>query len=173
MGREIRRVPPNWEHPKITKYDYYKQCEVESYQPMYEDDFDSVFQEWIKNYNLWKEGKHPDQIDHPDRLTMSYWEWESTPPDPNYYWPQWKEEPTWYQVYETVSEGTPVTPPFATKEELINYLVEHGDFWDQHRGQGGWSRENAEHFVKNEWAPSMLLQSTEAGVTIKTARDGA
>ena len=29
-------------------------------------------------------------------------------------------------LYETTSEGTPVTPVFATSEELVEHLVEHG-----------------------------------------------
>lgn len=57
------------------------------------------------------------------------------PPEREYY-RSWKDEDaTWFQVWETVSEGTPVTPPFATKEELIDYLVANGDFWDQKRRQ--------------------------------------
>jgi hypothetical protein len=78
-------------------------------------------------------------------------------------------EPTWYQVYETVSEGTPVTPPFETREELVEYLVENGDFWDQKRRAEGprggfqmpcapWSRKSAESFVMGSGgAPSMVV----------------
>jgi hypothetical protein len=98
---------------------------------------------------------------------------ESAPPNPDSYRPKFQTEPTWYQVYETVSEGTPVTPPFATKEELVNYLVEHGDFWDQRRGHGGWSRENAERFVGAGWAPSLVTVVSRDGVQIKAPRDGA
>jgi len=80
---------------------------------------------------------------------------------------------TWFQAYETVSEGTPVTPPFATQEELIDYLATRGDFWDQHRGEGPWPRENARKFVLGSgWAPSMIVTTGPAGVDIKTARDG-
>ncbi len=88
------------------------------------------------------------------------------PPDPEYYRPQWGEGlATWWQVYETVSEGTPVTPPFATREELVEYLVENGDFWDQARRKRGWtitdcapwSRATAEKFVLGSGcAPSMI-----------------
>jgi hypothetical protein len=81
-----------------------------------------------------------------------------------------RKMPTWFQVYETVSEGTPVTPPFATKEELVDYLVANGDFWDQHRGDGGWSRENAEAFVGAGFAMSLVV-NTATG-TIKAPRDG-
>ena len=36
---------------------------------------------------------------------------------------------SWYQLYEVVTLGTPVTPAFATQEELITYMSEYGDFW--------------------------------------------
>lgn len=62
----------------------------------------------------------------------------------------------WWQIWETVTEGSPVTPAFATREELIDHLVQHGDAWDQGRGDGGWSRKNAESFVEAEWSPSLI-----------------
>lgn len=36
-----------------------------------------------------------------------------------------KEERTHYMMFEDTSEGTPISPAFATKEELVNYLVKH------------------------------------------------
>jgi hypothetical protein len=33
------------------------------------------------------------------------------------------KEATWFQAWETVTEGTPVTPPFATTDELVDYLA--------------------------------------------------
>ena len=74
----------------------------------------------------------------------------------------------WWQVWETVSEGSPVTPAFATAEELIEYLVTDGDAWDQKRGSGGWLRANAEKYVKAEFAMSMTMGPDG----IKEPRDG-
>ena len=150
MGREIRRVPPNWEHPKDSKGNF---------KSMYDEDFDAALTEWLEGYKLWKKGEHPDQQKEYYDKGDPYWEWNGAPPDPDYYRPKWEQEPTWYQVYETVSEGTPVSPPFATKEELVNSLVQHGDFWDQRRGDGTWSREAAEQFVEREWSPSGMMTS--------------
>lgn len=73
-----------------------------------------------------------------------------------------------WQVWENVSEGSPVTPAFATAEELIDYLVKYGDAWDQHRGDGGWNRENAECFVKRGFAMSILVSGGE----VLAPRDG-
>ena len=68
---------------------------------------------------------------------------------------------------ETVTtEGTPVTPPFATTDELVDYLATRGDFWDQERGDGPWDRKSAEEFVKAGWAPTLIV----TGKRIITAR---
>jgi len=34
--------------------------------------------------------------------------------------------PGW-QLWETVTEGSPITPVFATQEGLVQHLVDHGD----------------------------------------------
>jgi len=173
MGREIRMVPPNWQHPKYTDYQVQYAYQRDAYHPMYNEDYDHAAAEWLQACIEWANGTHPDLAEHPEYKAESpyYWDYGCTPPDKAYYRERWNEEATWYQVYETVSEGTPVTPPFATKEELVDYLVEHGDFWDQRRGNGGWTRKNAEAFVKDEWAPSMIVTHSAAGTTIVTPRD--
>jgi hypothetical protein len=72
-------------------------------------------------------------------------------------------------MYETVSEGTPVSPVFATNIELVDYLCEHGDFWDQKRRSDKserfgfhmpcdpWTRQNAEAFVNSGFAMSGIM----------------
>ena len=69
-----------------------------------------------------------------------------------------QEPPTgdWWQVWETVSEGSPVTPAFPTRDALIDYLVEGGDISDRKYGEGGWTRENAESFMAAEWGPTLI-----------------
>jgi len=73
----------------------------------------------------------------------------------------WKETPPpvgdGWQVWETVSEGSPVTPVFATAEALIDHLAQYGIDWDQKRGDPGWGRKSAEAFVRSEWAPSAAV----------------
>jgi len=60
-----------------------------------------------------------------------------------------------YVVYETVSEGTPITPCFATQEELIDWLAEKGTAWDDPM-----PREVAERFVRGSgWLPSVIVTS--------------
>jgi hypothetical protein len=159
MGREIRMVPPNWNHPRGERGDH---------QPMYDKRFEDAAAKWKDDFRKWEAGEREEWIgDSADG--QEYWEYNGDPPDRAYYRP-WKDgEGTWFQVWETVSEGTPVSPPFATKQELIEYLVEHGDFWDQQRrreGLGGlidcqpWSRASAEGFVNGPgWAPSFIADS--------------
>lgn len=164
MGREIRRVPPNWEHPKDEKGNYV---------PMYDQDFKEAAEQWLHDCIAWNEGTHEDLVKQPSRKQdyPYFWMWHGPPPSEDCHRPKFDTEPSWFQIYETVSEGTPVTPPFATKEELIEYLVSYGDFWDQNRGDGGWTRGAAEKFVTDEYAPSLTVTHTEEGTTIKAPRD--
>ncbi len=46
-----------------------------------------------------------------------------------------------WQLWETVSEGSPITPVFATPEELVNYMV-NGDTWKRK-----WTRAQAEAMI--------------------------
>jgi hypothetical protein len=162
MGREIRRVPPHWEHPKEEKYNYQKGITEERYKPMYERNFEKEAQEYIDNFKkFYEEGMDKEKECH-------FWEYEGSPPDRDYYINYTEEEATWYQLYETVSEGTPVSPPFETQQELADYLAENGDFWDQSRRKerrssmpcDPWGKERAERFVFGDgWAPSMVFSS--------------
>ncbi len=158
-------VDSEWEHPKMKNY-------TDRYQPMFDRCFDEDFDEWCREYKMWKLGVHKDQKEYPAHKNDLYWDWAGTPPDPTYYLPRPFKNPTWLQMYETVSEGTPVTPKFGTPEELVNYLVENGDFWDQKRGDGGWQRESAETFVKRGWAPSGIMVINKNNSEYKTPRDG-
>ena len=164
MGREIRMVPPNWKHPMMEpdpihwipgvglKHD-------PSLQPMYDRDYEEASANWKKELAEWEAGIRPDYFDATEYPNgIDFWEWDSGPPERKYYRP-WKDaDATWYQLWETVSEGTPVSPPFATKEELAAYLAEHGDDWDKKRGHGGWGVERANAFVGTGWVPSMMIQ---------------
>ena len=159
MGREIRMVPPNWEHPKDSKGNY---------KPMFKQTFKEAAEEWKDGFLAWERGERPSYCSK-EHENDEYWEYESSPPDREYYRPEYSEDPTWYQVYETVSEGTPVSPPFATQEELIDYLCDKGDYWCQKRpDESPPSREAATNFVKSGWAPSGVMTVSQNGVSIKT-----
>ena len=50
--------------------------------------------------------------------------------------------------------------------------MQHGDFWRQHRGEGGYSRAAAEAFVKDECVPSMVVENGTVKVGIEAAERG-
>ena len=162
MGREIRRVPAHWDHPMTWDG---------KLQPMLDSSYIDAINDWISAHNAWEDGTHPTLVAYPDYKAKfhHFANYSGNPPSIEYYRPNWKpDEMTWFQVYETVSEGTPVTPPFETRDELVEYLVQNGDFWDQQRRARGytampcdpWSREDAEKFVFGDgWMPSMTVQN--------------
>lgn len=164
MGREIRRVPPNWEHPRYTEDDCPHNREVGDYRPCHDEDYKSAAAEWWRQCDLWQRGEHPDRSDE----YRYYWEYAGGPPIEEYYRPEFTEDPTWFQVYQTVSKGTPVSPPFATEEELARYLYENGDFWYQESISRGMSDskpesyEDALAFVQAGHAFSLMVRN-EAG----------
>ena len=185
MGREVRRVPPNWDHPQRNPhFDTYRHG---GYQPMWDEHIDDAMARWLKDFDRMRAGDLTDF----ERLVYTsgnpFAEWledEGTPPSAHLHRPWRDDEATWFQVWETVSEGTPVTPPFATQAELVDYLVEHGDFWQQKRWKEGdrfmqpeppgYSREAAEAFVMGSgWVPSMIVTRTDDSVTITSGIDCA
>lgn len=170
MGREIRRVIPNWEHPKIEKINFLTQEPEMVFEPMYDKSVKDELAERELNKELYLNGEHAYQ-----ELYKTYEEfldyYIGGELNEDCFRPHWEpEEATWWQVYETVSEGTPVSPPFETREELVDYLVENGDFWDQRRREekanypcdhiscDPWPRDAAEQFVfHSQWAPSFVM----------------
>jgi hypothetical protein len=175
MGREVKMVPPNWEHPKLNVFRPFPNMRYESeYVPMYDRSLEKAWLDWQAEYAKWVDVGHDEVIaemaesgragEYPkSEPYRSFCKWHGPPPNPHRYRPEWRDEDrTWYQVWSTVSEGTPVTPPFATEGELIDYLTTRGDFRD---------RAEAERFVKGRWAPSMVVTATPAGSTVEFPRD--
>jgi hypothetical protein len=126
---------------------------------MYDETFENAASKWRAGYAEWQAGCLEKM------RPMEYWEYHC-PPEREDYRPWLDVEATWYQVWETVSYGTPVTPPFATTGELIEYLVAHGDLWDQKRRQEGgtmpcgpWPRRDAESLVLGGFSsPTLVVQ---------------
>lgn len=78
-------------------------------------------------------------------------DWTSTPPP---------DGPGW-QLWETVSEGSPISPVFPTAEGLIDWIVE----------TQGASREAAEKFVRGAgWVPSMAMVDGQCYVGIEAIK---
>ena len=168
MGREVRRVPPNWEHPKRDRGNG-RGLEL---QPMFDERFSEAAANWLKCFDRIRRGEMTDIERECYPHGVCEWAGDEMPPDPAYYRPWDESEATWFQLWETVSEGTPVSPPFPDEDGLIQYLADNGDYWDQKRctqdswttlwggkfGVSAWGRERAERFVRGTgWAPSIAV----------------
>lgn len=157
MGREIRRVPPNWLHPTYDENNARSQRDIGKFIPMFDQTFEDAVAEWKKGFLAWEAKKHECYIPE-----MEYWEWDS-PPNRECYRPRFTQPATWYQIYETVSEGTPCSPPLKTKDELVNYLMTEGGL-DRDEYPDLFpllTREQAERFVKAESCFSMVFENGE------------
>ena len=68
-----------------------------------------------------------------------------------------------YQMWETVSEGSPISPVFATPEKLAEWLAEHGE---SGCGGGRHTREQWLKMIVSGWAPSLAVSAAgvESGV---------
>lgn len=175
MGREIRKVPKDWQHTRYHDND-------NRFEPLLDEDYESACKHWWAEALDWHTEGTGNLDDRQEKMREKYkWYWESNggPPDEeDGYRPAWTEdEATHFQMYETVSEGTPVSPVFATLQELEDWLVDVG-YWEEldglqcaARGLGprlaspdnpGWysqkcSREAARAFCKSQWAPSGVM----------------
>jgi len=126
MGREVRRVPPDWEHPK-NEHGYYI--------PMFErfpyneaEIAEGLREEWLRG-------------------------------DPPHYgiscMPNWPEaERTHYQMYESTTEGTPISPVMPTPEALAEWLVANnvGAFASITASYEAWLR-----VAKGGYAPDLVI----------------
>lgn len=102
MGREVRRVPPDWEHPRGTRGEY---------EPLY-DGYNEQVEAWEAKYK--KSGL---------QATIDYY---GSPPDKNDFMPDWPEsERTHFQMYETCTEGTPISPVLESAEVLAHWLADN------------------------------------------------
>ncbi len=112
---------------------------------------------WVViKHNLAKEGK-PTACVHcggdgrtwPEGVKELYESWE-------------REEPPkgeGYQIWETVSEGSPISPVFATAHDLATFMA--GKRWGADRGS---SYESWMQFIEGPgWAPSMMMLHTAEG----------
>lgn len=123
MGREVRRVPADWQHPRD---------ERGRLIPLYGRSYSEELRKWNEGNANWIEGLRQDwttkdwvPIDEEHR-NMSFSEWDGGQPQSEDYMPDWPEaERTHYQMYEVTSEGTPISPVFASPEELAKWLADN------------------------------------------------
>lgn len=167
MGREIRRVPPNWEHPRYEpgeRYDSRGEDYATHYKPLYDESFEDAVVKWMGEATAWvavvNAGGTPEHW-YADTEEEAAWAranpfkayalWWSSPPDPESYRDRFTEEPTAYQIYETVSEGTPISPVCATEDDLITWMMGDHPRWP------ALSEAAARRFIRAGSAPSIVM----------------
>jgi hypothetical protein len=121
MSREVRMVTKNWVHPKRDGV----------YIPLLDGNFHEALSGWQEEKDMWDKGFVRDyakaawkKLDARNPLTFE--EWYGDKPNAADYMPEWKiEEATFLMMYETTSEGTPISPAFETAEELARWLADN------------------------------------------------
>lgn len=91
----------------------------------------------------------------PDMVGTPFEKWDGARPNPADYMPDWPtEQRTHFQMYETCTEGTPISPVMASEEELADWL-----FNNQASAFGGMtaSREAWLATIKRGSAPAALF----------------
>ena len=121
MGREVRMVPENWEHPKDG---FYHDGSVR-YLSLYGSSFSIRAKEYADSKAAWDRGEFPDYASEESKK-LSFEEWEGEAPKESDYMPEWPAaERTHLMMYETCSEGSPISPAFKTPEELARWLADN------------------------------------------------
>ena len=143
MGREVRMVPGDWQHPKDSN-----------------GHFIPMHTEFPYNQEEVKEGLEDGWL-------------EDSPP---HYgcdiMPEWPEsEKTHLMMYETCTEGTPLSPPMGTAEKLARYLADDGA---SAFGEATATYEQWLAMAKQGWAPSAIIGSKGlvSGVEAMSDRTG-
>lgn len=154
MGREVRRVPANWQHPKDNRGRYI---------PLLSGSYATAAAEWEEEYEQWQRGFRRNYANDgekwapkdPEYASMTFGEWHGRRPSPTDYMPDWPEsERTHLQMYENTSEGTPISPVMETPEQLARWLA------DNNASAFGSMTATYEHWLamaNDGWAPSGIM----------------
>lgn len=163
MGREVRRVPENWIHPVDDHGNHI---------PLHDGmDLTDAMREWDEGAEKWAEGLRSDgnggwvPLDADDDGTFE--DWEGARPSYEGRMPNWPEsERTHFMMYENTSEGTPISPAFATPEDLARWLADTGAsaFADMTATYERWLR-----VARGGWAPTLTYT---AGAGVRSGVEG-
>ena len=141
MSREVRRVPPDWNHPKDARGKYIP--------------LESGYIEYLHGKAQWERGFVSDYKGgwKPKDTEQNYsYEKYAGEKRAEEHMPVWPESVcTHFQMYETTTEGTPLSPPLPSAEELAHWLADNGAsaFGDRNATYEQWLAT-----IKRSWAPS-------------------
>jgi len=128
MGRKVRMVPADWEHPKDERGHFI---------PLMGGSYSKDRAEWDEEARQWGLGMVLDYSNYPARSfkpkegsALEYPEfeaWNGPAPEADGYMPDWPDEQrTHMMMYEDISEGTPISPAFERDEDLARWLADNG-----------------------------------------------
>lgn len=133
MGREVRKVPPDWKHPKNESNG--------RYIPLYDRSYEADAAQFMEKANK-------------DGLEAAI-ECFGHAPERRHYMPDWPvAERTHYIMYEDTTEGTPISPAFTTPEELARWLADSNA--SSFGGQGA-TYEQWLAMINRGWSPSAVI----------------
>lgn len=123
MGREVRMVPANWEHPKN---------EQGQYISLFDGSFSKCVAEWDEEDTQWKNGfcrsfrSNNKWEPKTAEMTGTFADWDGERPEKKDYMPDWSNaERTHYQMYEYITKGTPISPVMKSPEALARWLADN------------------------------------------------
>ncbi len=128
MSREVRMVPADWQHPRYPEGHHF----AGRYIPLLKGSYAERAEEWDYARARWQEGLKESYGDgdkwvavDPEYRNWRYTDYAGERPSPDDYMPDWPaEQRTHLMMYESTSEGTPLSPAFLTPEELARYLAD-------------------------------------------------
>lgn len=112
MSREVRRVPLDWQHPKMIAARWDRTAgaviDKEVYRPLFRDraDFPEYHREWEQE----GDPNWPEPVLDRDYMP----DFTGVP-----------EDQMGWCMYEATSEGTPISPVFADPDELAHWLADN------------------------------------------------
>jgi hypothetical protein len=130
MEREVRTVPADWQHPRLpgTYSDG-----TPRYKGLFGGGFAKAAAEWDEAAAKWDDGFRENYgtgerwVPKDESHTGTYEDWAGDRPCAEDYMPDWPaEQRTHLMMYETCTEGSPISPAFATPEELARWLADNG-----------------------------------------------
>jgi hypothetical protein len=150
MSREVRRVHKDWVHPYEFRDNSSRAGPVITLIPL--------FANFAKSLASWENARDEFEAKRPWLANCSFEEWYGERPIESDYMPEWPEaERTHLQMYETVTEGSPISPVMETPEELARWLADNKA---SACGSGGATYDDWLAMIKVGWAPTAIGNAT-------------